>query len=92
MKQLVAVLVLLPLVLLSAQTLVYYKHQERRLYGQWQQLRLDYSVLQQQFERYQLQRSELSTLPVIDELATRRLGMVVPDPERIVYLTRRDTP
>lgn len=84
----VVVLLLTAAVLASALALVYTKHQSRKLHIELQSLGQQAQDYEIEWELLQLEQSTLASEFVVDRLARSRLGMFVPDPDSVVYITR----
>lgn len=67
---------------------VYTKHQSRKLFQELQTLQVWRDDLEVEWAQLQLEQSTLATEAVVDHAARTRLGMVVPDPTNVVYVTR----
>jgi len=84
-----AQLVLVALVgatVVSALSVVYVKHQNRKAIAELAALRTERDVLEVEWDRLLLEQSAWATPPRIEQLARDQLGMVLPEPERILVV------
>lgn len=84
----IAAVLLVVAILGSGLGLVYTKHVSRELFIEWQSLRVQEQELDIEWEMLQLEQSTLAAEVVVDHAARVRLGMEVPDPGAVVYVTR----
>ena len=84
--KLMMLLLLLVMVIGSALGVIYAKHQSRLLFGDLQKLQVERDQLNIEWGRLQLEQSAWATHSRIEELARKRLNMVVPSPERVVIV------
>lgn len=81
---------LLPLLLLaviaSAITVVYSKHQSRKLFVALQRLESDRDQMNIEWGQLQLEQSTWATHGRIEELARGKLNMTMPDPNAVVIV------
>ncbi len=84
---LIVVTVLFSLVLASAILLVYSKHQSRKLFVELQQLKYRVDDLNTEWSQLQLEQSAWSGHGRIERIASKRLSMVMPGPNDVVFVT-----
>jgi cell division protein FtsL len=82
---LVMVLVFL-MELSSAITLVYSKHQSRKLFVELQELKHQVNELNTEWGQLQLEQSTWSGHGRIEQVARERLSMVMPNAEEVVFI------
>ena len=80
------VLVLLGLVLVSALSVVYTKHEDRRLFVELQALREARDSMDIEWGQLQLEQSTLTTQGRVERAARERLGMVYLTTDRTVLV------
>ena len=85
-RMLVVVTVLFSLVLASAILLVYSKHQSRKLFVQLQELEKQVDDLNTEWSQLQLEQGAWSDHGRIERVARKRLSMVIPDAEDVVFI------
>lgn len=83
---LVATLVFLT-VLASAITLVYTKHQSRKLFVELQQFKVQMAELNTEWGQLQLEQSAWSDHTRIEKVARTRLSMIMPDSGEVIFVT-----
>lgn len=87
-KQMVLWVVLLAVaVLASGVGVVYTRHMNRQLFVQLQRLHAERDQLEVERESLQLEQSTLLTDAAIEEVARKRLRMLIPDPGEVFYIT-----
>lgn len=74
------------LVLSSAITLVYSKHQSRKLFVELQELKHQVNELNTEWGQLQLEQSTWSGHGRIEQVARERLSMVMPNAEEVVFI------
>ena len=74
------------LVLSSAILLVYSKHQSRKLFVELQQLKYQVDALNTEWGQLQLEQSAWSGHGRIESVATKRLSMVMPESNDVVFV------
>ncbi len=84
---LIVVTVLFSLVLASAILLVYSKHQSRKLFVELQQLKYQVDALNTEWSQLQLEQSAWSGHGRIERIASKRLSMVMPGSNDVVFVT-----
>ncbi len=84
---LMVVTVLFSLVLASAILLVYSKHQSRKLFVELQQLKYQVDALNTEWSQLQLEQSAWSGHGRIERIASKRLSMVMPGSNDVVFVT-----
>ncbi len=82
------ILSLLTLVMVSALSLVYSKHQSRKLFVEVQQLQKQIDELDIDWGRLQLEQSAWSAHSRIERIARKRLNMKPPTANEIVYISQ----
>ena len=82
------ILSLLALVMVSALSLVYSKHQSRKLFVEVQQLQKQIDELDIDWGRLQLEQSAWSAHSRIERIARKRLNMKPPAANEIVYISQ----
>ena len=82
------ILSLLTLVMVSALSLVYSKHQSRKLFVEVQQLQKQIDELDIDWGRLQLEQSAWSAHSRIERIARKRLNMKPPAANEIVYISQ----
>ncbi len=80
----VAVLVLL--VMGSAFSVIYAKHQSRKLFVELQALHKARDDMDIEWGQLQLEQSTLATHSRVEKTASSKLGMVIPDAKQVVIL------
>lgn len=83
---LIIVTLLFSLVIGSAIMLIYSKHQSRKLFVELQQLRAQVDQLNTEWSQLQLEQSAWSGHGRIERVARKRLSMVVPEPDEVVFV------
>jgi cell division protein FtsL len=86
-RVLIVVTVLFSLVLASAILLVYSKHQSRKLFVELQQLKYQVDALNTEWSQLQLEQSAWSGHGRIERIASKRLSMVMPGSNDVVFVT-----
>lgn len=74
-------------VLLSALTVIYIKHETRKLFIEAQQLQKERDELQTEWGQLQLEQSTWATHVRVESLARTKLDMLLPPPETMVIVT-----
>lgn len=74
------------MVLSSAITLVYSKHQSRKLFVDLQELKHQVNELNTEWGQLQLEQSTWSGHGRIEKVARERLSMVMPNAEEVVFI------
>ena len=82
------VVTLIIAVLVSGLGVVYTKHRSRQLFIELQKLQSLRDEMEVEWEQLQLEQSTLATEVAVDHVARMRLGMIVPDPNGVVYIKR----
>lgn len=86
-QRILLVLVLLfTLVLISALTLIYTKHQSRKMFVELQQAKHEVDALDAQWSQLQLEQSAWSGHGRIERKARQELGMFRPKPEGVIFV------
>ena len=85
MKTLMAFMVL-TLVIGSAFSVVYAKHQSRKLFVEVQQIKKQIDVLNVEWGQLQLEQSAWSAHGRIERIARKRLAMTIPLADEVVYV------
>lgn len=70
----------------SAITLVYSKHQSRKLFVELQELKHQVNELNTEWGQLQLEQSTWSGHGRIEQVARERLSMVMPNAEEVVFI------
>ena len=83
---LIVVTLLFSLVLASAILLVYSKHQSRKLFVELQQLKYQVDALNTEWSQLQLEQSAWSGHGRIERIARKRLSMVMPESDEVVFV------
>lgn len=78
--------VLLCLIMLSAVGVIYAKHQSRKLFIELQALYKARDAMDIEWGQYQLEQSTLATHARVEGVAAARLGMVIPEANKVVIL------
>lgn len=86
--QRVFLLALVAAVLSSAVSVVYAKHETRKLFEQWQSLQKVHDDLQVEWGRLQLEQATWATHGRVESIARTRLGMHMPQPGNVVVIER----
>jgi len=86
-RVLIVITVLFSLVLASAILLVYSKHQSRKLFVELQQLKYQVDALNTEWSQLQLEQSAWSGHGRIERIASKRLSMVMPGSNDVVFVT-----
>lgn len=86
-RVLIVLTVLFSLVLASAILLVYSKHQSRKLFVELQQLKYQADALNTEWSQLQLEQSAWSGHGRIERIASKRLSMVMPGSNDVVFVT-----
>lgn len=79
-------LLLAGLVVLSSLGVVYAKHESRRLFGELQALEVERDRMNTEWGQLQLEQGTQTTHGRVERDARTRLGMVIPDPGRVVMV------
>lgn len=87
MRDLHWLMLLIVLVLGSAMTVIYVKHESRVLFSQLRQMHKQQDEQVIRWSRLQLQNSTLVTQSNVESIARKKLHMVLPDQVQIVTLT-----
>ncbi|MBK8183633.1 MAG: cell division protein FtsL [Candidatus Competibacteraceae bacterium] len=85
-SQLLIIVVLAGAVLASGVGVVYTRHINRQLFFQLQKLQAEKDNLDVEWESLQLEQSTLVTDFAVEEIARRRLNMLTPDPDEVLYI------
>lgn len=85
-RVLAVITVLFSLVLASAILLVYSKHQSRKLFVELQQLKYQVDDLNTEWSQLQLEQSAWSGHGRIERIASKRLSMVMPGSNDVVFV------
>jgi cell division protein FtsL len=80
------VVLLLPLVVLSAITVVYVKYVSRQKFSDLQQAVRTQDALEVEWSRMQLEQNTWSTSGRIENLARQKLGLQAPSAEQVFYI------
>lgn len=83
----IVVALLVVLNLTTAFALVYTKDMHRRLFIQYQGLQMTHLLQSNQWSKLLLEQSTWSSQSRVQQLATTRLGMVSPNPHKIVMVS-----
>jgi cell division protein FtsL len=78
--------ILMALVMISALGVIYAKHQSRKLFVETQALRKALDDMDIEWGQLQLEQSTLATQSRVEDTASTRLGMVIPDAKQVVIL------
>ena len=78
--------VLLVLVTVSALGVVYAKHQSRKLFVELQSLQKTRDAMDIEWGQLQLEQGTLATHGRVEETASAKLGMVIPEANQMVIL------
>ena len=85
-RLLIIVTVLFSLVLASAILLVYSKHQSRKVFVELQQLKREVDSLNTEWSQLQLEQSAWSGHGRIEQVARKKLSMVMPESDNVVFV------
>ena len=85
-RELIGVIVLVCLMLISAFAVVYIKNVERHMFNELQLLEQERDAYEVEWGQLLLEQSTLATPSQVQTTALNNLGMVVPDPSRIVMI------
>lgn len=85
-RLLIVVTVLFALVLTSAILLVYSKHQSRKVFVELQQLKRTVDSLNTEWSQLQLEQSAWSGHGRIEQVARKKLSMVMPESDSVVFV------
>jgi len=86
-QRILLVLVLLfSMVLMSALTLIYTKHQSRKMFVELQQAKHEVDALDAQWSQLQLEQSAWSGHGRIERKARQEIGMFRPKPEDVIFV------
>ena len=80
------IVVLAGAVLGSGVGVVYTQHANRQLFIQLQKLQAERDDIEIEWESLQLEQSTLVTDAVVEEMARKRLKMLIPDPGEVLYI------
>ena len=80
------VVVLFVLLMGSALGLVYSKHLSRKLFVELQQARREVDSLNAEWSQLQLEQSAWSGHGRIERKARKQLGMIMPEPEEVIFV------
>ena len=83
---LLMVTILFVVVMATAIGLVYSKHKTRKLFVELQQLNKEVISLNTEWGQLQLEQSAWSDHGRIEQIARKRLGMVIPDAEQVAFI------
>ena len=78
--------ILFVVVMATAIGLVYSKHKTRKLFVELQQLNKEVISLNTEWGQLQLEQSAWSDHGRIEQIARKRLGMVIPDAEQVAFI------
>ena len=78
--------ILFGVVMATAIGLVYSKHKTRKLFVELQQLNKEVISLNTEWGQLQLEQSAWSDHGRIEQIARKRLGMVIPDAEQVAFI------
>lgn len=84
--QILTVAVLTIAVLASGVGVVYSRHVNRQLFIQLQKLQTERDTLEVEWELLQLEQSTLVTDFAVEDIARRRLNMLTPSSEDVLYI------
>lgn len=73
-------------VFLSAISVVYVTHYQRKLFVELQQLKNQKDAMDEQWGKLQLEENTLSRSARIEKKARKKLNMMIPEPEQIIYV------
>jgi cell division protein FtsL len=85
-SQFLMVVLLIGTVLGSGVGVVYTRHANRQLFIQLQKLQAERDGLEVEWELLQLEQSTLVTDSAVEETARKRLNMLTPDPNEVLYI------
>lgn len=83
---LASLLVLLVMVITSALSVIYSRHESRKLFVELQQLNKQVDELNIEWGRLQLEQSAWSAHGRIERIAASKLNMKLPDANEVIYL------
>jgi len=78
--------ILVVLVMLSAFSVIYAKHQTRKLFVELQSLHKARDDMDIEWGQLQLEQSTLATHSRVEKTASAKLGMVIPETKQVVIL------
>jgi len=78
--------ILFVVVMVTAIGLVYSKHKTRKLFVELQQLNKEVIGLNTEWGQLQLEQSAWSDHGRIEQIARKRLGMVIPEAEQVAFI------
>jgi cell division protein FtsL len=78
--------ILFVVVMATAIGLVYSKHKTRKLFVELQQLNKEVISLNTEWGQLQLEQSAWSDHGRIEQIARKRLGMVIPEAEQVAFI------
>lgn len=81
-----AFVILFLLVLMSAFAIVYSTYSTRLAFMQWQEILSETQKLDVEWGRLLIEKSSSSSYIRLEKIATEKLGMVVPEGERLVVI------
>lgn len=90
MRSLHWLMLLIVLLLGSAMTVIYVKHESRVLFSELRQIQKQQDEQVILWSRLQLQNSTLITQSNVERMARKKLGMVLPENVQIVTLTENE--
>lgn len=79
-------LVMLVLVILSALGVVYAKHESRKLFVELQNMKKEQDRMDVEWGRLQLEQSAWATHGRVENIARKRLDMVIPETKSVVVI------
>ena len=82
----ISLVLLLPMVIMSALVVVYVKYQERVLFTELQKEIYHQDKLEVEWSRLQLEQHTWSSSSRIEKLAKQKLGLQAPTTEQIVFI------
>lgn len=85
-RSLIVITILIVAVLGSSVSLVYSKHQSRKLFVKLQQLNYRVGELNTEWGQLQLEQSAWSGHGRIETIARNRLSMKMPEPDKVVFI------
>jgi cell division protein FtsL len=85
-SQIVLIVLLASVVLVSGIGVVYTRHINQQLFVKLEKLQSERDNLEVEWELLQLEQSTLVTDFAVEEIAQRRLNMLTPDPEEVLYI------
>ncbi|MBA3582794.1 MAG: cell division protein FtsL [Gammaproteobacteria bacterium] len=86
MRDSMLILVLMGVVLISALSVVYTKHETRKLFSELQQLRRTHDGLSVEYGQLQLEQSTWATPSRVEQAANEKLKMLIPGAGRVAIV------